>query len=256
MQAAIEPFVALNFAMNTVILAMSARVVSVGRLRMLRIFLGAAMGTAYALAAWTFPPLGPVLFVPITLVMAWSVAPVRRAGALIRRAFALLGCAFLCGGTAYAVSQAFQSRTGALLLALPAAALWLRRLVRTKNERLSTQVIRVRCELGTDCAVLDGIVDSGNRLVDAVTGLPVIVADAHALRALLPGTLDPSDVTTLPPGFRLMRLSGVCGAQLTMCFHPRVWLLERGAWREAQAVVALSPRALTEAALVPWSLLS
>ena len=53
-----------------------------------------------------------------------------------------------------------------------------------------------------------------------------------------------------------MRLSGVCGAQLTMCFHPRVWLLERGAWREAQAVVALSPRALTEAALVPWSLLS
>ena len=84
----------------------------------------------------------------------------------------------------------------------------------------------------------------------------MIVADAHALRALLPGTLDPSDVTTLPPGFRLMRLSGVCGAQLTMCFHPRVWLLERGAWREAQAVVALSPRALTEAALVPWSLLS
>ncbi len=255
MRAAVEPFVAINLVMNVVVLTMSARIASVGRIRPRRILLGAAAGTVYALATWTFFPLGPALFAPVTLLMAWSVAPTHSFGVLVRRSFIVLGCAFLCGGTAYAAAQALQNRAGALLLAVPAATLWLRRLVRTRIERLATHTVGVRCKFGADCVELDGIVDSGNRMVDAVTGLPVIVADARALRSLLPGKLDPSDLATLPPGFRLMRLSGVCSTQLAMCFHPHVWLFRQGAWCEAQAVVALAPRALSEAALVPSSLL-
>ena len=180
MRAAVEPFVAINLVMNVVVLTMSARIASVGRIRPRRILLGAAAGTGYALATWTFFPLGPALFAPVTLLMAWSVAPTHSFGVLVRRSFIVLGCAFLCGGTAYAAAQALQNRAGALLLAVPAATLWLRRLVRTRIERLATHTVGVRCKFGADCVELDGIVDSGNRMVDAVTGLPVIVADARA----------------------------------------------------------------------------
>ena len=116
MRAAVEPFVAIILVMNLVVLPMSGRIAWVGRIRPRRILLGAAAGTVYALATWTFFPLGPALFAPVTLLMAWSVAPTHSFGVLVRRSFIVLGCAFLCGGTAYAAAQALQNRAGALRL--------------------------------------------------------------------------------------------------------------------------------------------
>lgn len=254
MRIALEGFILLNLLMNGFTLLMSARIASCKRIRPGRIFCGAWVGTAYALLAYTWPPAKTVLFFPASLLMAASIAPQTRLRVLLRCAGTLIGCTFLLGGTGYALTQALKSRGLALALGTPIAVYCVLRLVRTRTERSGSMTVRLRCGYRGNSAEIDGFVDSGNRLIDAVTGLPVIVVSAADVRGMLPESADPTDISTLPPGFRLLALASVCGTEMAMCFHPRVWVRQRDAWCEVQAVMAVAPRPLPEGALVPFSL--
>lgn len=254
MRIALEGFVLLNLLMNGFALLMSARVASCKRIRPGKILCGAWAGTLYALLAYTWPPARTVLFFPVSLLMAACIAPQMRVRVLLRCAGILIGCTFLLGGTGYALMQALKSRGLALALGTPVALYCVFRLVRTRTERSGSMTVRLRCEYLGNSAELDGFVDSGNRLLDAVTGLPAIVVSAGDVRRVLPKSADPADISTLPPGFRLIALAGVCGAEMVMCFHPKVWVRQKDAWCEVQAVMAIAPRPLPEGALVPLSL--
>lgn len=101
---------------------------------------------------------------------------------------------------------------------------------------------------------LTALIDSGNLLQDAVTGLPVIVISRQAASQL---TLLPQP-GHLSPGMRLMSVRTVAGSALMVVFRPSAVFLEnQGAWRAVNAIVGLSPDGYEGfQALVPASLIS
>lgn len=112
----------------------------------------------------------------------------------------------------------------------------------------------VELRLGTRRTSLTALVDSGNLLRDAVTGLPVIVISRRAAARLIP--LPPGE--TLLPGMRLMSVRTISGTALMTILRPdTVRLLTGGAWQEVQALIGLSPDGYDGfQALVPANLIS
>lgn len=98
-------------------------------------------------------------------------------------------------------------------------------------------VTRVEIRRGGCTATLSAMVDSGNLLRDAITGLPVIVCSPKALAALIP----PIHAGTLPLGFRYLNARTASGTALLPCFRPeRVRLRSQHGFYEVQALVALA----------------
>lgn len=254
MAIALERFLIVNFFMNALILFMAAKITS-GAVRPQRLVFGAIIATAYALIAYTAPNLKHLLFIPALLCMGACAARVRSLRELAYQCFAVLGCTFLLGGTAYALSMALSNSLLALAVCAPVGILCIFRFIRSRSVHDASIRVCIRLHYGGKMASVDGFIDTGNRITDAITGLPVIVTSAQPLRALLPADLNPMDLSTLPRGFRVMMLCGVCGAQMAMCFHPQVQLLSGSDWKDVQTIVAISAHPLPEGALVPASLI-
>lgn len=83
--------------------------------------------------------------------------------------------------------------------------------------------------------------DSGNLLYDAVSGLPVIVADAECAGRLANSAVRACDLSMLPDGFRLIPVRTAAGRKTLMCVCPdRVDVLSRGKTKRVEAVLAFA----------------
>lgn len=255
MSDTLEGFLLLNASMNAALLCVTLRWSS-QRILAWRVAIAAVLGALYGAAAY-FPGLAWLRDLPCAAlacaIMLWVAARWRKAIHLLRGIALMLASTFLMGGTVYAISQALGGgllywRLGAtaaicLAIALGRNAQW---------ARLPRTTMRV-C-LGETWAELEGLIDSGNLLHDAVSGLPVVIVPHSAIRALLPQDCDPSRLETLPTGFRLVRAVSTGGSRTLMCFRPgSLCLREAGKWREVHAMVAVAPQALPEGelALIP-----
>lgn len=90
-------------------------------------------------------------------------------------------------------------------------------------------------------AICPAFRDSGNFLQDPVIGLPVIVLSSTLAAPLLPPQVHPADLSTLPPGWRLIRIDTAAGHRTLMCFHPdRIDLMQGTRKRRVEAVVAIA----------------
>lgn len=138
-----------------------------------------------------------------------------------------------------------------LLTSCCAALVWLSR--RSARVPPAPRCTAVEVTLGNRRASLTALVDSGNLLRDAITGLPVIVISRRAAARLM--ALPPEDA--LLPGMRLMTVRTISGTGLMRILRPdglRIHL--GGAWRAAEALIGLSPDGYEGfQALVPASLL-
>ncbi|MBQ9264200.1 MAG: sigma-E processing peptidase SpoIIGA [Clostridia bacterium] len=245
-----EAFFLMNGWMNFLSLLM-AGCLARARFHLGRALLASAVGALYAMLAWGWLP-------------ALRRLPVLGAAALIMAAIAFRKrAAALC--PLLLAAGLMLSGLGDFLLArgLPAAGVMLfcggvtLALIRRLNglftpcgHDLTVKVVWRGCG-----ARLPAWLDSGNLLQDPVTGLPVIVVPAEGLRVLLPPGVKPGDWTTLPPGFRLLRVRTAAGEQMLMCFHPdQVMIYTGGRAQEMDAVVALSDAGLPRA-LVPGTML-
>lgn len=105
--------------------------------------------------------------------------------------------------------------------------------------------------------ILPAMLDSGNLLRDPITGLPVLVIPARAARTLFPDLGDPSRLTELPLGFRLLNVRTAAGSSLLPMFRPdecRIYL--NGSACKADLLVAVAGREYGGVqALVPMSAL-
>ncbi|MBR6570785.1 MAG: sigma-E processing peptidase SpoIIGA [Clostridia bacterium] len=105
--------------------------------------------------------------------------------------------------------------------------------------------------------ILPAMLDSGNLLRDPITGLPVLVIPARAARTLYPHMGDPSRLTELPLGFRLLNVRTAAGTALLPMFRPdecRIYL--NGSACRADSLVAVAGREYGGVqALVPMSVL-
>lgn len=65
------------------------------------------------------------------------------------------------------------------------------------------------------------LIDTGNRLTEPISGLPVMIVESETIRSLVPRSIDPDRIETLPTGFRLVPYGGVGGSGVLPCFMPQ-----------------------------------
>lgn len=222
-------YAAMNLAMNALVLAFAARRTA-RRLSLGRALAASALGTVYALAAWGLPPCVRSLYgVPLAgIVMAITAFGFSARAAML----VLIGGWMAAGVTDFLVCKGVPPLWA---LTLCACMLMLCGRIGVRGA-YGTARIRYRGRVKT----LPVLYDSGNLLRDPLSGLPVVVAPYAMMRDILP-PLTTRDLSTLPKGFTLLRAGTAGGDKTFMCFRPDAFALREGAaWREKNAVVALS----------------
>ena len=217
-----------------------------------RLLLGAAAGTGLsmaALACWGVRA-GVYAALPLALLMALLAFGPRQCP---RGTAGLLGAGLLAAGGAAYLNRLGLAPWAAALCCLPLGCAALRLLLRARFQAGGRRELRLLFDGGG--VTLDGLIDSGNLLRDPVTALPVVVAAYGALQPYLPEGMRCGDLSTLPPGYRLICVRTAAGSQMLMCFRPRGLYMRTGrVWSAAQAVVAVSPALRGNRALVPPAL--
>ena len=232
-----EGFLVINAWNNFLCLLLSACLGN-QRFKPQKAGLAALFGAVYATFAWMkkgtlLRGLFPLLF----LTVCMSFIAFGRAGKRLPILMLLSGW-LLSGLSDFAMKRGAGS-VGVLLLC-GAAAGGICALAR-REKRNTLKECRLEISLGGRTAVMRGLPDSGNLLMDGLTGIPVIVASEKQLKPVLPPGVKARDLSTLPKGWRLIRAQTAAGDKTLMCFLPDALLFQQGnrAWR-AEAEVAVS----------------
>ena len=252
-----EAYWLLNFLWDSLLMSLAAR--SLGYWRLRPVLVSAALGATLACLSgrlsWPVAALAPLLMslaASLRLEAPWRQAaslrleaPCRQAASGICRAPALALRFLLASALAGGISSLIQRILGGWSLsslgasmALCAVSMGL--VLRRRTAPVPPETLRLRLLWRRRAVEFPALVDTGNRLREPLSGLPVLVAEEGLLRPLLPPGCDPA---ALPRGFRLVGYGGVGGSGRMPCFRPdRIQALRRGAWRDApDAWVALYP---------------
>lgn len=256
MHLAIEAFAAVNLCMDALSLLAAQRLCSPQRTHPARVAAGALVGTGYAFWHALVPMQGVFAIggcVLTTYIMAAIAIPARNWRERLRGCGLLLGCCMLAGGACTACERLFGAGVMALLCGAGVCALFMPLLKKAGSRAVSAAV--VTCMYRGRQTRMRALIDTGNRLSDPLTGLPVIAAPREALGAIIPESVQASDPATMPPGFRLLRAQTAAGPCLLMCFHPQQLMIEyEGRCASVQALIALSTASEGAMALVPSEL--
>lgn len=181
-------------------------------------------------------------------LLGWPGVPKR-----LRMRLVACGCFLSLGMTGLMRFASAFMLPGMLLVLLSCALLRAVPLILPKPEetpRLATVDVRH----GPHHLTLTALIDSGNLLRDAVTGLPVIVISRRAAQRLV--QLPPEGKLTYP--FRLLTVRTVSGTAMMTVFHPdSVCLLLPEGWTRVETLLGVSPEGYDGfQALVPASLMT
>lgn len=202
----------------------------------LRILLVASLLSVCTMAALPLPSWVRILLtLPATALsplLTYPEAPPRLRG---RMALGGLSASLCLTGSLRLLSP--LAVPGVVVLTLVCAALSLSpRLLPAPGDLPCCASAVIRC--GMRQTTLTALVDSGNLLRDAVTGLPVIVISRRAASELLP--LPPDG--TLLPGMRFLSVRTISGTTLMTILRPdSIRILAGAQWQEVQALIGLSP---------------
>lgn len=258
MHLAIEAFAAVNLCMDTISILAAQRLCSPQRAHPARVITAAIVGTAYAFWHAMMPMQGAfamAAFVLTAYIMAAIAIPAQNLRERLRGCGMLLALSMLLGGACTAMERFFGAGGMALLCGGSLCALFIPLLKKNGNRAVSAAV--VTCVYRGRQARMRALIDTGNRLSDPLTGLPVIAAPREALGAIIPESVQASDPATMPPGFRLLRAQTAAGPCLLMCFHPQQLMIEyEGRCACVRALVALSTATEGTLALVPSELIA
>lgn len=226
----IEGFLAINMAADFALLASVSR--TMGLFSWKGVLMADAACAALAVLAGLRPSLNPFVALASPAVAALIVT--RRAAPRLWAVFALtlFGQALLCGGIARLLplppilAAPVCLVAGALLTLLvgigrpPASRDWL---------------VPLCLSAGGRCARFPALIDTGNRLREPRSGLPVLIAEARLVRDILPET-----------GYRTLGFGGLGGDGRMACFRPdAVWIGSgRRRRRGPEVWVAVSPTPL------------
>lgn len=224
------------------------------RMSLPRLLISAALVSSMCLSGMTLPALWRVLLLAAAMslapLLAWPGVPARlRLRLLALGGFLsvwMAGLLRLGAGLSLPSMAALTAGCG-LLTASPG-------LVRRASCVPSCATLDIRC--GRDRLTLTALVDTGNLLRDAVTGLPVTIISRRAAARLL--TLPPPG--SILPGMRLISIRTVTGTALMTVFRPdRVRIRQGNAWLDVHTLIGLAPdgyegfQALMPACLSPAS---
>ena len=239
-----EAYLFINFWMDFLSLLLAARLRR-AYFHGLRAIAGALVGAAYALIAWKGGGLlrgFPALFASMLAVTLISFGRVGFALFPWVAASALLLCGLTDALLKHGVSAVMA------LIVCGAAALGI---CRAQGRRTAAGTGELTILYHGRSARLPALRDSGNLLTDGVTGLPVIVVPEGAVAPLLPAGVQTKNLSTLPPGWRLLPIRTAAGNGMLMCFRAdQIALRTYGKARRIDAAIAVSGFS-EKAALVP-----
>lgn len=195
-----------NLLANCFILKL-ASVISGSGIRVYRIILSASIGALYAVLAVAFsnlPFLGSIVIkLTVSVFMVLLAFRIRSFSEFLRRWGMMLLSAFLLAGCTYALSSIMEggvvsygglmyiSPQGTLKAFLFSAGVCIV-LVRPIGRILSGKAYRegsivpVHIRLGDKSVRVNALVDTGNSLIDPITGYPVMVVEADSVKTILP----------------------------------------------------------------------
>lgn len=226
----IELFLLVNALADAALLGATAR--ALGLLRWGRVLAASLLCTLYAVLAAACPrpfaaiPLQLMLLAVVSRMIAWRCPP----RVWLRAAAFLAGGALIAGGASLVPVVALRG-PNALPCALLGAALLALMLAARRPLRGNWQV-RLRVEVAGRTARFPALIDTGNRLREPLSGLPVLIAEQRLLDAALPDS-----------GWRELRYGAVGGGGRMSCFKPSALWIERGRrlTRAPEVWIALSP---------------
>lgn len=259
-----DSLILLNAAVDYLLLLSTGKLCGLP-LRRGRMLLGSLWGGAYALFAVLWPEYFALLTVKlfsgalaVVVAFGWNRRTFRAVVAFcaVSAAFAgtLYGAASLTGyDTRHGLYFPVSPRL--LLLSFAACYAGISLIFRCAGRRAERRLHMVEITLDGRQAALSALEDSGNELIDPVTGSEVLVAGAEALSPLFddPAPLrGPDPLSALEamnarherPRFRLLPCSGAAaGRTLLLCFTPDA-VTVNGTPRK-DLTVAVSPNALS-----------
>lgn len=231
-----EGFILKNLLMNIIVMSVSAR--CIGHIRWHRVTAAAVTGTAYAFAAYSWcggtwmRSLWAQILCMVLLAVILFGHRFRGYAVLV-----LIGSLIFSGGIMTVLSLWLKG--GMLMLTgwiCIAALVFIGDRVKADEQNVQSHVaVRIGTRMGS--VTLQTLVDTGNRLTEPLSGLPVLIAEAEALERIVDSSCLYSASRRLPPGFRLVRY-GVLGGEGEMrCFRPEsVCIYTSGRWCEAPDV--------------------
>ena len=257
-----DSVIALNALVDYLLLLCAGKLCALP-LRRARLFLGALWGGIYALLALVWPRCFALVSVKllagvlaVVLAYGWSRRTLRAVAAFwaVSAAFAgaLYGTASLAGRPA-AGGLYIPVSARMLLLSFAVCYAGISLVFRHTGRRAERRLHRVELAVGGRRARFTALEDSGNELIDPVSGKEVLVAGADALAPLFPDPAPlamPDAVAALSalnaaegPRFRLLPCTGAAaGRALLLCFTPDAVAIDGKARRDL--AVAVSPSAL------------
>ncbi len=218
-----ETFLFINWWMDFLCLLLAARL---GRCRfdIGKALISASLGGVYGMAAWTVGK--PVLRgIPALLLICLGMA-ITAFGRPGLRLFPLVTATgwLLSGLSDFVLKQG----------APPDAVIWIDScavlgiLLSIRRIKSTGVHYRLRIEYRGVTVTLPALRDTGNLLKDPVSGLPVAVVSQQMAQMFLPAGTRLNDLSTLPPGWRLVQAKTAAGSRMIMCFIPDQIMILRG----------------------------
>ena len=254
-----ELFALVNTLANGLSLWLAARLLGGPVPEWKRVFTAALCGTVYGIAAF-LPGLSFLRTIPFVLLsslfMAKIMFPHIRPLLVLKAVLLILLCGLLLGGfLSWLVLQGISLwfAFGALFLSMTGAAFFCGIRIKVPSKVTMVEISLEGGSMFPDAVRLPAMLDTGNQLVDPITGLPVVVASSSSLKPLLPAAVKPDHPETLPVGFRFLRVQTTAGHKLMMCFRPSHFRVQlEGTWHDSQVLIAIAPTGYDGAqALVP-----
>ena len=159
---------------------------------------------------------------------AVAIPPDSLRSALVSGA-ALLGGGVFLGGVQLAALRLFRGAGAAAFLAgALLGALALVAATDMRKKRMVTWEVRVFLAAGGGEARFRALVDTGNRLREPFSGLPVLICERGVLADVLPAGYDALPPGGAPPGFRQVGYGALGGGGRMNCFRPELCLVDYG----------------------------
>lgn len=218
-------YLLLNFLTDTLLLALALR--SAGRRVTARVLIGGGAGAVYALACLRH---GQLRSPPCqALMMAAMLALAGKNALRAATAAAMAALSAALGGTA---QWLLPSAGLGVRMALAAAAVLLAGCMLQDRRRLNIGQlnIRVRVEHHGQVSEFDALIDTGNRMTEPLSGLPVLIVESHCL---------PQIASVSRAEARCIPYSGLGGQGFLRAFRPDgVYRRDRGKWQAVSGVWA------------------
>ena len=199
-------FAMIDFVMD--LCALCAVQLGFGALRARRLLIAEAILALCTLLSAALGPPGPIIQIAVYLLSGWVLTDARTPRQAAEAALCLL-CAF---AAAAGLATLFGKR---LVVVAPLGAVMLLTLVRRRRNIKFRWNVQLYVELNGAGDCFEALIDTGNRLRDRRSGLPVLIVEASAVPrfAAAADRLDPSESRTLP--------FGVLGSSGELrCFRP------------------------------------